>query len=819
VETPSLTRDEAVVRAELIAVERYDITVDLTDLPDGDEFRAVSTISFSCVSPGASTFADCAADVTSATLNGSPIPGEAISDGRIRLDDLASDNTLVVTSVQRETTGHAGVRRCVDSSDKLVYLWTTFEPDDARVAWACFDQPDLKARFAFSVTAPQDWIVTSNSDAPRIEQLADARRWTFPDTPPLSTYVPVVNAGPFYELRRQVGGYDLGLLTRQSLAGCLDRDADELFALTAAGLEFFGEQFGFPFPQETYDQVFVPDMGGAMENWGCVTWSDGFIYRSAPTPQEREGRASVLLHEMAHMWFGDLVTMRWWDDLWLNESFAEWACCWAATNATEFTDTWSSFLASDKLLGYSADMAPATTHPIRQPARDVAEAAASFDRITYCKGASVLKQLVAYVGEDTFVAALREYFAQHAWGNTELSDLISALENASGRDLSSWTEGWLDLAGTDRLTLDVTEGGAAVLSATGPDGGTPRPHRLNIGVYDDRETGLTRRELIDVTIEGDSARVAGSGLDGLVLVNDEDWTFASSRTAGPEHTRLFERAHQLPKSVSRAVAVTTAWDMLVRGEYPTAGFVRCVTNVLEHESADSVVEPFLRLATTAAERWSPDPVRDEMLDQVAGVCMKLADNPARRMVALRGLASTAMTTGQLERLRDAAADDVDLRWRALIRFAELGEYDQAEVDAADRADPNPEAWTRALAVKAAQPDSDAKREVWDAMVERREVPMESMREVANAFWRPSQAQLYQPFAERYRELIPELHKGGMLAALPITNSMLPRFGVDDAFADSLVDAARDPEVSPLVSSTVIENVDMLKRQIAARSMT
>jgi aminopeptidase N len=817
VETPSLTRDEALARAELIAVEHYDISVDLTDLPGGDEFRAVSTISFTCKSPGGSTFVDCAAEVTSATLNGSPIFDEAISDGRIRLDDVESVNTLVVASVQRETTGHAGVRRCVDPSDKLVYLWTTFEPDDARVAWACFDQPDLKAPFAFVVTAPQDWIVTSNSDAPRIEQLPDARRWTFPATPHLSTYVPVVNAGPFYELRRQVGGYDLGLLARQSLARCLDRDADELFALTAAGLEFFGEQFGFPFPQETYDQVFVPDMGGAMENWGCVTWSDGFIYRSTPTPQEREERASVLLHEMAHMWFGDLVTMKWWDDLWLNESFAEWACCWAATNATEFTDTWSSFLASDKLLGYSADMAPATTHPIRQPARDVAEAAASFDRITYCKGASVLKQLVAYVGEDTFVAALREYFAQHAWGNTELSDLIAALEHASGHDLSAWTEGWLDMAGTDRLTLEVEQGGAAVLTATGPDGAAPRPHRLNIGVYDDTETTLTRRGLIDVTIDGGSARVSDSGLDGLVLVNDEDWTFASSRTAGPEHARIFERAHQLPNSVSRAVAVTTAWDMLVRGEYPTAGFVRCVTNVLEHESADSVVEPFLRLATTAAERWSPDTDRDEMLDQVASVCMTLADNPARRTVALRGLASTAVTTVQLGRLRNEAADDVDLRWRALIRFAELGEYDQEDVDAADRADPNPEAWTRALAVKAAQPDADAKRDVWDAMVERREVPMEAMREVANAFWRPTQAHLYLPFAERYRELIPELHKGGMLAALPITSAMLPRYGVDDAFADSLVDAANDPEVSPLVSSTVIEIVDTLKRQIAART--
>jgi aminopeptidase N len=378
----SLTREEAEKRAALIAVTRYEIAVDLTELPDRDALRSVSTVRFTCRRPGASTFIDCVAEVVSATLNGSPIPSDAVSSGRIELARLAAENVLVVESVQRNTSHGAGVKRCVDPSDKQVYVWTSFEPDEARRVWACFDQPDLKAPFAFTVVAPARWMVISNSGGPDIEDLGSARRWTFRETPPLSTYVPVVNAGPFYQLRSERGGHDLGLFARRSLAELLDRDAEELFATTAAGLAFFGERFDLPFPQRKYDQVFVPEMGGAMENWACVTWDDGFIYRSQPSYQERETRALVLLHEMAHMWFGNLVTMRWWDDLWLNEAFAEWACHWAATASTPFTDAWSSFLAGGKLNGYAADMAP-TTHPIRQPVRDVAEAAAIFDGITY----------------------------------------------------------------------------------------------------------------------------------------------------------------------------------------------------------------------------------------------------------------------------------------------------------------------------------------------------------------------------------------------------------------------------------------------------
>ncbi|HEX6869492.1 MAG TPA: aminopeptidase N, partial [Micromonosporaceae bacterium] len=480
---PSLTRAEADQRAALIEVNHYHIAVDLTGMLTGTEFRAVSTIRFSCRTPGASTFVDAAVDVVSATLNGRPVGAEHISAGRIQLTDLAEDNVLIVSSVQPDTTTGEWVHRSVDQSDQQVYIWTSFEPDDARRAWACFDQPDLKAPHGFTVIAPAEWTVVSNSGDPAVTEAGNgAKRWEFPDTPALSTYVPVLNAGPFHEIRSDRNGYDLGLLCRRSLAQFLDRDAEELFEVTAQGLTFFGDRFGLAFPQRKYDQVFLPDMGGAMENYGCVTWSDSDIFRSVPTHVEREYRAMTLLHEMAHMWFGDMVTMRWWDDLWLNEAFAEWACYWAAEAATRFTDAWSGFLAADKIWGYSADMAP-TTHPIRQPVNDVAAAAASFDGITYPKGASALKQLFAFVGEDVAVAGLRSYFAKYLWGNTRLSDLMRELELASGRDLTDWTTGWLDTAGTDRLSL-AWSGGTATVHAEGPGGIPPRPHRLNVGCYD-----------------------------------------------------------------------------------------------------------------------------------------------------------------------------------------------------------------------------------------------------------------------------------------------------------------------------------------------
>ncbi len=810
----SLSQTEAERRAALLTVESYDIAVDLTALPEGPEVRCTATVRFDCGSAGTSTFVDCAAEVVGGHLNGVALPEP--SEGRIELADLAEHNTLVVETVQADTTDGEGVHKAVDPADGEIYLWMSFEPDEARYVWACFDQPDLKAPHTFTVTAPEAWTVVSNSGDPVIERVegvggSKARRWTFPPTPPLSTYNPVVLAGPFHELRREAGGHDLGVLARRSLARVLERDADELFTVTAQGLAFYADAFGMPFPQRKYDQVFVPDLGGAMENYGCVTWSDAFLRRSDPTPAERELLAKVLLHEMAHMWFGNIVTMRWWDDLWLNEAFAEFACNWAAERATAYTDAWAGHLAADKLDAYLADQGP-ISHPIRQEIRDVAQAASIFDAITYPKGASVLQQLMTYVGEDQFRAGMTAYFSEHAWGNTSLQDLIDALAAASGRDLDAWRRGWLETAGTDRLTLEQGPQGA-VLVAEGPQG-EPRPQVLAVGSYRRTGDGLTRVGRTEVEVRGPRTPVDVVPGADLYLVNDDDLTFATARPGSASRSALFEAAADLPTAISRAVAVATVWDMLVAADAEAVEVVGCVARVLAVETSGSVIEPYLTLACDGAELWVPESDRARVSAEVGAVCRRLAEDPAQRRVALRGVARTATSLDDVAWLREAAGDDVDLTWRALVAGAALGEHDEAAVADLLARDPDPEAWVRALAVRAASPEAEDKAAVWDTLAVRRKVPIGAFNQVASGFWRPGQDAVLAPYAESYLELLPSFDKGGMIPAMVFTNRLFPLHGIGPDYLDA---ASRVAEgTAPVVRKTFTERADEVRRMLRSR---
>ncbi|MEV0904423.1 aminopeptidase N [Streptomyces hokutonensis] len=802
----SLTRTEAELRAALIAVERYDVDVDLTALPDGPEVRSVSTVAFTCREPGAATFVDCAARVLSATLNGVEVgPGE---DGRIQLPGLAAHNVLRVESVQADTTTGEGVHRATDPGDGEVYVWMSFEPDEARFVWACFDQPDLKAPHAFTVTAPAAWTVTSNSGDADVEELGAARRWTFPDTPPLSPYNTVINAGPFHEVRREVDGHSLGLYARRSLAEVLERDADEMFTLTRQGLAFYAEAFAMPFPQRRYDQVFMPEFGGAMENYGCVTWSDAFLRRAAPTPAEHGLLARVLLHEMAHMWFGNIVTMRWWDDLWLNEAFAEFACHWAAERATRHTDAWASHLMIGKISAYLSDQGPAS-HPIHQPIHDVAQAASIFDNITYPKGASVLQQLKTYVGEEHFRTGMAAYFARHAWGNTTLQDLIDSLSEASGRDLDTWRTAWLATAGTDRFTLERA-GDTLTLVADG----SPRPQVLAVGAYGENGDALERRALVRVEVTETRTPVTGLPPADVLLINDDDLTFATTRPDPATRDALFRTAARLPTAISRGVAAATVWDMLTTGEATAAEAGRSLTALLVAETSDAVIEPYLNLAANIAELWAPTAERTALSAAVAAACLQLADDPGRRQVALRGLARTATTRDDLDRLRELAGTDVDLHWRALVRDAELGGDVTSESELLLARDPDPDAWTRALTVRAALPDAATKAEVWQQLAVDRAVPVNAVGLVAAAFWRPGQDALLAPYAERYLEAIPKLHQGGMLLAMGYTRHLFPLHAIDPAYIERARQASQ--EAVPVVRTTLLERSDEVSRMLRAR---
>ncbi|WP_306212845.1 aminopeptidase N [Actinoplanes sp. RD1] len=796
----SLTQGEAEERGALLTVQRYDIDVDLTELPGGPRVRSTSTISFTCATPGAASFVDAAATVLRATLNGRELGPAA--DGRLPLPELAASNVLVVECETENTRDGAGVHRAVDPADGEVYLWMSFEPDQARWVWACFDQPDLKAPHAFTVTAPPDWTVTSNTGDARVE----GNRWVFPPTPPLSPYNTVVNAGPFHQLRRTVDGFDLGLFCRRSLKAVLERDADKLFTTTAQGLRFFGEQFGMPFPQRRYDQVFVPEFGGAMENYGCVTWSDSLLPRAEPTPAEDALVVRVLLHEMAHMWFGNIVTMRWWDDLWLNEAFAEFACKWAASRATEYTDAWARHTVAEKLDAYLTDQGP-VTHPIHQPIADVAQAASIFDAITYPKGASVLRQLQAYVGQEAFRAGMTAYFARFAWGTTTLQDLIDALATASGRDLDAWRDGWLATAGADRFTLE-TGGDEVVLVGRGP-AGPPRPQVLAVGAYSGQDPALVRtaRALVDVST-GRTPVPLPAGAD-FYLVNDEDLTYATVRPAP------LREAARLPTPEARGVAVASVWDALTTGEATAAETAAALVAVLRAETAPTVIEPYLRLAGDVAELWAPEADRPAVAALVAGVCAELARQPAHRRSAVRALARVTTDPAAVAEL---AGDDVDLRWRALLRASELGAPTAAEVTGLLARDPDPDATLQALTVRAAAPDEAEKAAAWQAL-STGEVPAGQFATVSAAFWRPGQEALLAPYADRYLALLPTLSQGGMIFASYYARGLFPKFAVDETWLARAREAAERGDLEPVVAKTLLGQADLVGRMLRARSAT
>ena len=807
----SLTREEAATRASLLTVHRYDIDVDLTGMYDGERFASVSTITFSCNEPGASTFVDCVADVTEATLNGRPID-TSTDGGRLQLDDLEAENVLVVHASTTNTGSGEGILRTVDPTDKLVYVWTSLEPDEARRLWACFDQPDLKAPHRFVVTAPESWKVTSNGAPERIEESADGTVWAFPDTPPLSTYVVVVNAGPFHEVRQQHDGYDLGFYCRQSLKDHLERDLDELVTLTRQGLAFFGEQFDHPFPQERYDQVFVPNLGGAMENWGCVTYGDAQLFRTPPTHAQRATRAEFVLHEMAHMWFGDLVTMRWWDDLWLNEAFASWAANWGLARATEFTDQWAEFLAAFKRTAYDLDMSPAR-HPIRSDVPDVSAAMANFDAITYVKGQSVLHQLMAFIGEEAFVNGLREYFKRFAFTNTRLDDLMDCYGRAAGRDLGDWTAAWLDEAGPDVLSLE-----GSTLVAEAPDGQAPRPHRLDIAVFRAGD-GLERVDVVEVEVAGERTPVELPDGD-IRLVNAGDLTFAAVRPDADSLRAMLERVADFPEPLDRALVTATANQLLFLGEVAPRDVAAALTRAIRSETSPALVEPFLSQGVSVADKWAPPAESADLLRAFADAVLTVVEDPDHRQAALRTLAASASTDEHWAVLDAAVAEatDNDLAWRVATRRAELGEYDEAAVQALLDSDPDPDAGMRRLAVLAARPDVAAKEEVWKAFFVDYSIP--ASREtlvLGSTFWRPSQAELLAPFAHRYLEELPHL-KGGLLNQGLTIRAMYPLGAGDADFLAAAEEAAKDESLMAYARNQLSANSFVLRRILQARQL-
>jgi aminopeptidase N len=776
----NLTRDEAHERARLLDVSSYHVELDLT----GGEstFTSVTTVTFSCSRPGAATFIDLTAPAVNAiTLNGDPVDLGSFDGDRIALTGLAARNELRVTAECAYSRNGEGLHRFSDPVDGDVYLYTDFETSDAHRVYACFDQPDLKSTFEFTVLVPDGWRVISNM-APDVTgepagggAAPGTVRWHFPPAHVMSTYITAVAAGPYHEVRSEHDGIPLGIYCRKSLAQYLD--PDEIFEVTRQGFDFFHRAFAMRYPFGKYDQLFVPEYkAGAMENAGCVTFLEDYVFRSRVTDFRRQARAETILHEMAHMWFGDLVTMRWWDDLWLNESFATWASVLAQAEATRWQGAWTTFAQLEKSWAYRQDQLP-STHPIAADVPDIKAVEVNFDGITYAKGAAVLKQLVAYVGIDNFLAGLRRYFSQHAWSNATLGDLLEPLEAASGRDLAGWSKQWLETAGVNTLRPEYTlapDGTFTefVIRQEAPEAHPVlRDHRIAIGLYDRTPAGLVRRRRVETDVCGERtvvAELAGETRPDLVLVNDDDLTYAKIRLDPHSMDTLLASISEFTESLPAALCWAAAWDMCRDGELAARDYVRLVMTGITSIADLSVAQTLLRQAEAALRRYTDPAWRETGLgfaaDALRGLLERAEPGSDLQLAYAEGFASVAISPADLALLAglldgtatvDGLSVDTELRWQLLQRLVSRGAAGEPEIEAELARDATDAGERQAATCRASIPTAAAKQAAWDQIVSGT-LPNATFRAVLAGFVDADQLALLAPYEQRYFEVVSDI---------------------------------------------------------------
>ncbi|HET6532536.1 MAG TPA: aminopeptidase N [Actinoplanes sp.] len=781
----NLTQVEAAERARLLEVTGYDITLDLTDgsgNPGEDTFRSITEVTFGCTEPGAQTFIELAAvSVRSALLNGAPVDvsGWAAEKG-LTLTGLAAENTLVVDADFAYSASGQGLQRSVDPVDKEVYLYSQFETADAQRVYACFDQPDLKSVFTWHATVPSHWTVVSNMPAERTEPAGPgAKTVHFTRSVRMSTYITALCAGPYHEVRDEHDGIELGAFCRASMAQYLD--ADNLFLITKQGFDFFHQQFGVRYPLPKYDQLWVPDFNaGAMENFGCVTHAEAhYIFRSQVTDYEYEQRANTILHEMAHMWFGDLVTMRWWNDLWLNESFAEWASHWCNTNATRFTDAWTTFLSIRKNWGYRQDQL-SSTHPVYTEMPDLEAVEVNFDGITYAKGASVIKQLVAYVGLDSFLAGLRSYFNRHAWSNATFDDLLTELETASGRELRKFAAQWLETAQVNTLrplveiTPEGTYASVVVQQEAPPAYPTLRTHRIGVGLYDVDGDRLVRRDLIEVDVSGERTAIpelAGVPAADVLLLNDDDLTYAKLRLDERSMSTVVQHIAGFESSLSRALCWAAAWDMLRDAELATRDYVALVCSGLPAERDINLTTATLRQAQTALTvyadpQWAP--AGWAQLAETAKSALAAAEPGSGFQLAwARAYLGAARSSEDLAVLRgwlagtgvpDGLTVDTELRWSLLAALAAQGAASDDEIGRELDNDRTASGEREAAYARALLPTMENKARVWARLTGGDDLPNWLSRSLLQGFQHSTQVELTAPYAPKFFEVVDEVWK-------------------------------------------------------------
>ncbi|GLW10838.1 aminopeptidase N [Microtetraspora sp. NBRC 13810] len=846
----NLTRDEARERARLLKVQSYVVELDLTE---GDErFESVTTARFTAAQPGATTFIDLAgARLRHVTLNGVELDVTSYDaeEGRFPLPGLAAENVLVVDADCEYMHTGEGLHRFVDPVDQKVYLHSQFETADAHRMYACFDQPDLKATFELTVLAPGGWEVVSNSAADQVSELDEhrgrhgtlqaARRWHFAPTPVISTYITALVAGPYHKVTDEHDGIPLGVYCRASIAEHLD--ADNIFEVTKQGFDFFHRVFGVRYPFGKYDQLFVPEFNaGAMENAGCVTFLEDYVFRSRVTDAMVERRAETILHEMAHMWFGDLVTMRWWDDLWLNESFATYMSVLCQAEATRWGQTaWTTFANVEKAWAYRQDQLP-STHPIAADIVDMHAVEVNFDGITYAKGASVLKQLVAYVGLDNFLAGVRDYFADHAWGNTTLADLLSALERTSGRELSSWSKEWLETSWVNTLRPDFgtdAEGRFTsfdVLQEAPAEYPTLRSHRIAIGLYSYDGGVLRRTKRVELDVVGARTAVpdlVGEAQPDLVLLNDDDLTYAKVRLDERSLRTLVEGGiSAFAESLPRALCWSAAWDMTRDAEMATRDYVKLVVSGIPSVADISVVQAVLRQARLAVQQYGDPAWRDTGLTTLASALRGLvgtaepgSDHQLSYVNAFSAVATSADDLAYLRGVLDGSAVpegltvDADMRWSLILALVSGGVLGAEDIDAELRRDATAKGERSAAQCRAALPTAEGKAAAWERILSG-ELSGALHRSTIAGFMDPHHVELLRPFAEKFFAEVGGAWKNWTFdMAQNFVVGCFPALLIEQATVDRTGEYIATAEPPHALRRLLLEGADGIGRALRARA--
>ncbi|MFD8685458.1 aminopeptidase N [Streptomyces sp. NPDC059651] len=854
----NLSRDEARERAELLTVDGYDVVLDVrsaTGGPDGEgetsgprTFRSVTTIRFRSARAGATTFADLIApSVNAVTLDGTALDPGTVFDGvRVTLADLSEGEHVLVVDAQcaYSRTGE-GMHRFVDPEDGEVYLYTQYEPADARRVFANFEQPDLKAPYRFQVTAPEEWTVWSNG----AEESRDGGVWRFAETKPISTYITAVVAGPYHYVTDSYSrtfddgttlDIPLGAMCRKGLARHFD--ADDIFLITKQGLDFFHDNFDYPYPFGKYDQAFVPEYNlGAMENPGCVTFREEYIFRGKVTQASYESRANVILHEMAHMWFGDLVTMQWWDDLWLKESFADFMGVFAMVESTRFEDGWITFANNRKSWAYRADQLP-STHPITADIRDLEDAKLNFDGITYAKGASVLKQLVAYVGRDAFLEGARRYFKKHAYGNTQLGDLLSVLAETSGRDMTSWSRSWLQTAGVNSLTPVAVYDAAdritelAVLQEAADSHPELRPHRVAVGLYRRTPDGdLVRYARAEADVAGPRTvitELAGAERPELILVNDDDLTYCKVRFDEVSLATLRSHLGDLTDPLARALCWSALWNLTRDGLMPARDFVSLVLAFSGRETDIGVLQMLHAWTRTALTHYAAPVWREEggrALAEGALRELRLAAPGSEHQLAwARFFAAVAASDTDFQLLSglldgtariDGLDVDQELRWAFLSPLASHGAADEAAIGAELARDDTASGKRHQVRCLASRPSDAVKAQAWAGVVESDALSNALVEATIAGFAQSSQRELLAPYTARYFEVIERVWADRSIQiGMAVVKGLFPSLQDDPATLET-TDAwlAEHADAAPALRRLVLEARDDLARGLRAQA--